>query len=525
MPEWIEPTFRFTPGVDPIGLRALTAGRIVAPLTPAIMALSERARYLSFYLWLFKRYADQRRSLSIGALGSYILAREYDFGLAVRLCPNGCNASPVGMQRVGPAVARQPAEYARGESVQSPLGGYGLYYRTPMRVLELVRPQGTALGDTASPLDMLNRGSPVATALADAFEAAVGDTEYVHSYADGDGPIPSAALVEYASRACLCRLTDYPDERDLIRVAYLKRTEGQSHEDVSRRREAFALFLDLAARGLKPDRGDDDLRWGVWQASSAAGQDSPARRGTLARWSALAAIHFLQDGLNLLWLDGGNSIRQSDHGDGLDWADVQAALASLADTGNIELPGGAVHVTADTDARAFATDVAQAVRVGGLIETVQWARGDKRAIAGAALILAVLSQLPDDSAVDPGWREVAWVNGDWQPGLATLAGRVREHLGEGGTVGRLLVWLIDHLVIRAHENNAYSKLPDFTFRWRWEAGRLRFYDHPIAWDALGDIRASVLTSLLTDLGYLARSDGAATPTPDGRALVQEVFGA
>jgi len=34
LPEWVEPSFRFTPGMDPLGLRALTAARVVAPLVP-----------------------------------------------------------------------------------------------------------------------------------------------------------------------------------------------------------------------------------------------------------------------------------------------------------------------------------------------------------------------------------------------------------------------------------------------------------------------------------------------------------
>ena len=68
LPEWIEPTFRFTPWVDPIGLRALTAGRIVAPLVPGILALSDRARYLSLFAWLLRRYADQRRPPTMTAL-------------------------------------------------------------------------------------------------------------------------------------------------------------------------------------------------------------------------------------------------------------------------------------------------------------------------------------------------------------------------------------------------------------------------------------------------------------------------
>jgi hypothetical protein len=209
MPEWIEPTFRFTPGLDPIGLRALTAGRIVAPLVPGILALSDRARYLSFYAWLLRRYADQRRSPTTAALSSFLLRREFEFGVAVRLCGR-CDSRPVGMDRIGPAMNARPAAFELTESVKSPLGGYGLYYRTPMRVMDLVRLPGTTLGDEATTVDVLNRRAPRALALADAFDGAVGDTAYVREgHIDGDAPIPAEVLTEFGAAACLCRLDEH----------------------------------------------------------------------------------------------------------------------------------------------------------------------------------------------------------------------------------------------------------------------------------------------------------------------------
>jgi hypothetical protein len=524
LPEWIEPTFRFREGLDPIGLRALTAGRIVSRLTPAVLALSDRARYVSFYAWLLKRYAEQRRPLSMTALGNYILAREYEYGLAVRLCPNGCGSSPMGMRRIAPVVAQRPAEYARGESVESPQGGYGLYYRSPMLALELVRPPGTMLGDEPIKLDVLNRGFAPAVALAEAFEAAVADTEYVRLYLDGDGPIPADALIEYSARGCLCRLPDHPVERDLLRSAYLEPSTGQPMADVARRREAFALFLDLVDRGAAPERGDDQFRWAIWTAFGVGSSGSEARDGALARWAALAAINFIQDGINRMWVDGGRALRQADQGGGLDWISLVAVANDLAAGEPLIMPGGAVATAPDRDMREFASEIASSASAAGLVDILAWSRADRRAIAGAALILAVHAQLPDGTTVDPAWFDVATVNGDWQPGLLALSGRLRERLETGGTVGELMVWLLDHLVVRPHENNAYSKLPDFTFRWRWEAGRLRFYDHPIAWDALGDLRSSAMSRLLTDLGYLVGTADGAALAGDGRDFLAKVFG-
>ena len=48
-PEWIEPSFRITPGVDPLGLQTITPDRMIPRLMPGVLALTQRARYFSLY--------------------------------------------------------------------------------------------------------------------------------------------------------------------------------------------------------------------------------------------------------------------------------------------------------------------------------------------------------------------------------------------------------------------------------------------------------------------------------------------
>lgn len=524
LPEWIEPTFRFTPGVDPIGLRALTAGRIIAPLVPGILAGSDRARYLSLFAWLLRRYADQRRPATTPALSTYLLRREFEFGVAVRLCPRGCNTSPVGMDRIGPAVSRHPDAYERNESVKSPLGGYGLYYRTPMRVMDLVRPPGTALGDEPTPIDVFNRAHPRAVALADAFAAAVADTAYVRDgHIDGDGPVPAEILEEYGAAACLCRLDEYPEERELLRSVYVDPTDGQVSEELRNRREALALFLDQIQTGHPVQRSDGHLRWAVWEAFEQPDLGGPARRRVVTRWAALSAINFIQDGINLLWVDGGARLRQADRGAGLAWSEVLEVLAGVADAGSVDVLGHALFCSRDMGAAAFRDAVVGATSHLSMRELNLWAVADHRAIAGVVLILATLARTPAPGQADREWIGIAATDGQWQPGLLSVSGRVASLIEDGATLADLVSWLFEHLVLRAHESNAYSKLPDFTFRWRWEAGRLRFYDHPIGWDVLADLRSSSMASLLRDLGYCADARDGLEVTPDGRALVATVF--
>lgn len=521
LPEWVEPTFRFTPGMDPLGLRALTAARIVAPLVPGILALSERARYLSVFAWLLHRYSEQRRPPTMAALSSYLLRREYEFALAVRLCPRHCGSSPVGTDRARPAVARHETPYQRNESVKSALGGYGLYYRSPMRVLELVRPPGTILGDEAIQIDVLNRGNPRALALVAAFDAAVRDTAYVREYIDSDDPIPEEVLVEYGARACLCRLDEFADERELLRAALLEPSEGQPADDVRGRREALALLLDLADGA--PVRSDAELRWAVWAAFEGAQGRTAAHRRALTRWAALSALNFVQDGINVLWIDAARRLREQARDGALAWPEVEAALRAAADVGSLEVLGSSVACRADLAASEFAGEVAAVARQHALREVDLWAvEKPQQAIRGLVLILATLARIPTDG--DGDWQRIAAVEGEWQPGLRRVAAEVKARIDEECSVGELLAWLTEHLVLRAHEANAYSKLPDFTFRWRSEAGRLRLYDHPADWDVLADLRTSAMSGLLADLGFGERTADGLRVTADGVALVAEVFG-
>ena len=53
-PEWVDQDdFEAKDGRDPLGLETITTDRIVPLLVPGVLALSTRARYFSFHLFLF----------------------------------------------------------------------------------------------------------------------------------------------------------------------------------------------------------------------------------------------------------------------------------------------------------------------------------------------------------------------------------------------------------------------------------------------------------------------------------------
>src|SRR3954451_11757770 len=135
--EWIEPGLREIAGQDPLGLQTITTDRILPALLPGVLALSRRARSLSFYCFLLRRYEQSAGVADNAALDGFIRGREFELAVAANLCPNpDCNARGANGNLVArPLVANAPAAYERQPSIQTLLGGYGLYYRSPMEEL------------------------------------------------------------------------------------------------------------------------------------------------------------------------------------------------------------------------------------------------------------------------------------------------------------------------------------------------------------------------------------------------------
>jgi hypothetical protein len=262
----------------------------------------------------------------------------------------------------------------------------------------------------------------------------------------------------------------------------------------------------------------------VWDAFGGIDEGPGSRRRAVTHWAALSAISFAQDGINLMWVEGGRSLAKADRGEGLTRSEVRDVTDRLVATGILDVLDMEVPVTADVPAADLRAALLAAT-AGRTMEDIDlWAVTDGRAIAGMALILLTLARCPDPAEADRAWSEIVSVTGDWQPSLVAVGELVRDLIDAGATVGVLFGTLFERLVIRAHEDNAYSKLPDFTFRWRREAGRLRLYPHRTDWDLLADMRAGPISSLLVDLG-LARTDATTiTPTADGDGVIGEVFG-
>jgi hypothetical protein len=308
-PQWIAPALRLSRGLDPLGLQTITLDRIMPLLLPGVLVLSQRARLFSLYPFLLAEYQRLGGATTNTALSAFLKEREFDYAVAVQLCPNGCgdnSAGAVGADRAKPAARDAKAGAAtvpRQESVESFLGGYGLYYRSPLTDLGVVVARGTPTANgEATPVDVVMPGG-LGERLAAAFRAAISDTAYYRKYLPSvERSVPTAALRELAVAACLCRLPEHPGERELLYEGFFVPQAPSLADACEQRRRSFALFLRELGRDGGVSDSDDAFRAAIWadfeqMLAAREGQPSQALANTLARWAALVAKEYLQEAL------------------------------------------------------------------------------------------------------------------------------------------------------------------------------------------------------------------------------------
>ncbi len=526
-PEWIKPGLSVKTGRDPLGLQTITIDRIMPQLLPGILALSQRARYLSFYPFLLAEYQAHKLPPTNSALSTFVKAREYEYGLAIQLCPKGCGSrwtAVVGKERVEPAVKSGVDPLPRGESIQSVLGGYGLYYRSPLIDLQVVAPLGTQLAATPTPVDVLRQDEWVTT-LAAHFGSAIRDTTYYRQYFWGTGPIPVAVLREYAEVACLCRLPESREEQEAIRNTLFFARAEWIKDAVEQRRRSFALFLRVLSALPAAAQNEGAFRQAVIDHAWSRLPDDTPEGDTSARWGALIMKEYMQEALSCIWTEVCRTGFAAQGSDGMTPDQVQSLLRTrILPAGVVDAEGGAIMVAPDLPSSSFRDAVAAATRVASLETPRSWAVEQQTAIAGLVLLFATFDRLPDAAVVSVGWTDIAQQRSDNQPGILILWRLLQDRVQAGETLADTLEWLANRYVMQAHERIAYSKLPDFTFRFRWENGLLRFYDNGLERFELANIRRRAVAQMSQDLGLWAPDGGQPTLTPLGEAFVKEVFG-
>jgi hypothetical protein len=524
-PEWVDQDdFEVKDGRDPLGLETITTDRIVPRLVPGVLALSTRARYFSFHLFLLDEFTRRTLTPTRENQDIFFRTREFEYGAAVLLCPRcGQTAAPVGAQSLRGIVRRAKDDIARGFSVESELGGYGLYYRTPLRDLGLVHQRGTVVDEETLPIDVLSGRRAIR--IAAAFRNAIKDTTYYRRYFIGEQPIPVDVVRDVAHAACLCRLTEAPEEARLVRGALFDDVEGLRPDAVRRRREAFALRLQLAGSEPGVLTDEEAFRQSVWAALEHHVDDATSLSEAVQRWAALYGKEYYQESLRIVWGAVNRFGRERCPADGVPPHMFFETIRDELAAGSLDIGDTQLVVAPDEPTDDVLDRVRAAADAWSLEELRALALDSGTCVAALVLMLSLYDRLRivERLPIDAVWYDIALEGGGNQPGLTAFASQLRHHLADEPTVGDTLVWLVRRFIVAAHDRIASSKLPDFTFRFRIEDGRLRFYTKPDLVFGFADSRYSALETLGQDMGLWRNDAGVPVVTPEGRALIEAAF--
>lgn len=523
--EWIEPALRELPGQDPLGLQTITTDRILPGLLPGVLALSVRARYMSIYSFLLRQYARSGALADNSGLDQFMRRREFELCIAANLCPR-CNAESVIGNGVGrPLAATQPSTYERRLSVKSQLGGYGLYYRSPMEELGLVVRRGQGmLGDEPNPVDLLQK-TDRAQLLADQYEHAIADTDWYRNWMHGVDPVPAGVLEQLGEVGCLCRLDEHPAERQAIADVLLESSSPERAEPTEQRRRAFALLLALAADDGAVLKSDASFRQAVVTSFEVAPQAEDVAGEARARWAAVVMRESAQDPLASIWTAFCRAGMAAQPFEGLTNAELDELIrVRLMAAGDVTFGPTTVPCAPETPCDTWVEQLLAATADLSWEQIRSGAEDADDALTGLAAFLLLCARVPRVDTVAHGWGEVARVDGDRQPGLARMAMLVQRRLNSQATVAEVLRWTIDNFIVSVHETVALRKLPNSTFRFFWEHGRLPFVDNGVWGFDMSGLRRSALASLAHDLGWWAHDEpGDPIVTESGRAVVAQVF--
>ncbi len=545
-PQWIAEVYPVKPGRDHLGIGSVSANQILTKLSPGVQVLTFHPRYHSFYTFLLDEFVRRRPTFSRQAFTAFYRPREFIFSLGAYLCEqpeHGDMRNIVGGQKTGGWAAQHLATYNTAEYsssyIKSPLGGYGLYYRTVLAQLGLIYPGGQGL---PYPFDV---PSEKGQEIAEAFRSAVEDTTYYREFFDDDAAeVPLEVIQEYIHCACLCQLQvpDAPDRVPLLDVFL----HGGNEQDAASRRATFRLLLDIADKTQGFAIDEDEYRQLIYFGASDTGTQYTPRadlQSTCRQWRLYQAREYYAFALNTMWFHlcvwGMNN-----RGDMCpiplsrfaEYVERNLDFDSLAQRLNLRSP----NLQDMSDLRSLLQWLRHAARTGQpsldtpydvgaplhehtLYHLAQSDEAPDVMIAGMVAMLAMMLVRFDDPDIreQPEWA-ISKMGADGRLSVHGFIQAVQRKL-QGGpyTIAEFAHWLYADYVILQHQLVATSKLPDNTFRFRRDGDRLRFvavYDARAFWNS----RFPALSTTLNELGLCGEFESPSHPlTADGRALLEQ----
>lgn len=545
-PEWIEILYRPKSGRDHLGLGEVSSAEYMVALSPSINALTYHPRYHSLYTFLvdeFWRRDELPRTRA--AFREFFRPREWAFSLAAQFCAqHGDMFGIVGSGTTEPLAHTDAASFSYDpDYIKSDFGGYGLYYGTVMAELGFVYPGGIGL---PTPVDIpTERGQELAAA----FRKEIEHTSYYRDFfGHAHGEVPADVLAEYTLKSCLCqgKRADAAD-RGILLDGFL---HAGGDERAHSRRESLRLFLDIASQTEGEKLDALAFRELLFFGESRSGAHyAPSAELALhhVRWRYFQAREYYVYALNGLWshLCGwgrqvGGDVRPLALNAVWEHLDEALDFDALADLLEVAPPG----LTASSpfgDLLRWLLDLADAGENSfdeacSLAAPVQESRlyhlGQSRwkepcvQVSGmlTLLALAYLRFSAPELQAEEEWRFARFGEPD-RLSIGRFVSDVQARRADPGlTIGAFVHWLYAEYVIRQHQLVAFRKLPDDTFRFRFEEGGLRFFSDPALATEFGftDPRFDAMGTTAHELGLCGSLYEDDHPlTPDGERLLEE----
>lgn len=260
-PVWTTGVLGRPSALDDLGIEEVGGG-LLRRLLPGIIQNTPNAGYYSVYPYLLWKWEQLDGDISRKAFERFYRRQECAFAVACALHShrggvglsglNGGDAGGKAAQEVKAGAAVVDLDRMAETYMDTPLGGYGLFYAAALQDARLVRAGAPGLVDKTT-----EHGAEVAAAFAETFER----TRYYREHFD-EGPVSAQVLRELGEAVCLCTVPGRSDHALLLETFFGEPLTEPAWEDRRQSRvESLCLFLEF--HGQRPPGARADV--GGWR--------------------------------------------------------------------------------------------------------------------------------------------------------------------------------------------------------------------------------------------------------------------
>jgi len=517
-PLWTEQLYRPRGGQDHLGLGSVVTDRMLPVLAPGINVLTRHPRYWSFYAFVIDEFWRTGSAQNMSEFRKFLRRKESIFAAANLICDPAPRNQVIGTRLVGPLVASKPRSLQTAFNYMKSLGGgYGLYYATAMQTTGTVI---LANRDVGLPVDALtpNIGKP----LADSFRDSISKTKYFQKYLNKED-IPVKVVEEYGESCSLWSLQHESDERASLVNMFL---HGGPENMAASRRKTLQMMLEMSAQANGISLSQDVFRQlviyhsAIDESHRVIAHYRPTSELTeISRhWRIAQLREMFNWSLNGLWrwvcLWGGENGGDlgSAHLSELERSMKKINLRLLEGVSSngsdpigefIDQLSAGAEITGILDGKWKRTSDLSEMSLMNLMKSDKLSQRNSLAVL-FAMYLVTLLRIRNVHLEESDERMIR-EGGSLRVGMASaLIALERDITSQRSVVETAMRVVKDH-VITQHERVAMAKLPDDTFRFRREGGKLLFFDQAISFD-LNNSRYASIAAVCGDLRWTTYLD-------------------